>query len=362
MSTSVALDNIDLRPSARWAHTEYSINYHKGFLGRHTFLSQEAPTLMRHGYDRFAFDFLWNVNDGIIDWGRTGRITDMGHAVYSADGSDRRASAESPFKSVDEVWAFDAVDEYGLPEFGEQVKAYEEQIKQDRTAFPNQLTPGGYYKTIVSGAIQSFGWDLLLAAASNPRKMEKVLDSYFRRALFHMKAWAQTSVEVVIQHDDFVWTGGAFMNPNIYRQVIIPRYAELWKPINNAGKKVLFCSDGNYTEFASDIAEAGADGFIFEPCIDFGYMVDNFGQTHCLVGSFVDCRDLTFGKWTKVRTDIDRTIESIEECKGVIVAVGNHLPPNIPEPMLDKYFEYLLPRLNRGQEEIFRKPDTGDEI
>ena len=85
LSTSVALDNIGLRPSARWAHTEYSINYHKDFLARHTFLSQEASTLMRHGYDRFAFDFLWNVNDGIIDWGRTGRVTDMGHAVYAAE-------------------------------------------------------------------------------------------------------------------------------------------------------------------------------------------------------------------------------------------------------------------------------------
>jgi uroporphyrinogen-III decarboxylase len=162
-----------------------------------------------------------------------------------------------------------------------------------------------------------------------------------------MKAWAETSVEAVIQHDDFVWTSGAFMNPEIYRKVIIPRYAELWKTIHEAGKKVLFCSDADFTEFAQDVAEAGADGFIFELCMDFGHMVDNFGKTHCLVGSFVDCRDLTFDKWDKVRDDIDRTFERLEDCKGAIVAVGNHLPSNIPDEMLDKYFEHLLPRLNR---------------
>ena len=52
--------------------------------------------------------------------------------------------------------------------------------------------------------------------------MENVFDSFFRRAPLHMKAWAQTCVEVIIQHDDFVWTSGAFMKPEIYRKIIIP--------------------------------------------------------------------------------------------------------------------------------------------
>lgn len=347
MSIDVALDNICLKPSARWAHTEYSLNYHTDYLAKRTGLSRDDPELPQRSHDRFALDFIWSTNDGIVDWDKTGRTTDMGHASYATDGSDQRAPTASPFQTIAEVWEFDAVEEYGLPDFGEQVRAYEQQVQKAGRAFPNQLTAGGCYKTIVSGAIQSFGWDMLLMAASDPRKMEKVFDSFFRRTLFHMKAWAQTTAPVIIQHDDFVWTSGAFMNPDIYRKVIIPRYAKLWKPIHEAGKKVLFCSDGNFTEFATDLANAGADGFIFEPCVDFAHMVDNFGQTHCLVGSFVDCRDLTFGKWEKVKADLDKTFKRLGDCKGAIVAVGNHLPPNIPETMLDRYFEYLLPRLER---------------
>jgi hypothetical protein len=61
----------------------------------------------------------------------------------------------------------------------------------------------------------------------------------------------------------------------------------------------------------------------------------------------VDCRDLTFGRWAKVRESIDETFKLLEHCKGAILAVGNHLPPNIPEPMLDRYFEYLLPLLKK---------------
>lgn len=347
MSIKTALDNIWLRPTPRWGHTEYSLEYHKEYLARHTALPQGHPELARHAHDLFAFDFKWSANDGIVDWSKAGRVTDMGHASYAADGSDQRNPAASPFKSPEEVWAFNAAGEYGLPDFTEQVASYEDLIRRERQNFPNQLTTGGYYKTIVSGAIEAFGWDMLLMAASEPGKMERVFDSFFKRTLFHMEAWAKTSVEVVIQHDDFVWTSGAFMNPDIYRKVIIPRYAELWKPIHAAGKKVLFCSDGNFTEFTADVAEAGADGFIFEPCMDFGRMVANFGQSHCLAGSFVDCRDLTFGKWDKVRADIDNTFERLAVCKGAIVAVGNHLPANIPDDMLDRYFDHLLPKLKR---------------
>jgi len=283
----------------------------------------------------------------MTDWDAAGRTTDMGHASYAADGSDQRQSAASPFRTVEEVWEFDAVEEYGLPDFDEQVEAYERIVQDGRQQYPNQLSTGGYYRTVVSGAIASFGWEMLLLAASDPVKMEKVFDSFFRRTQFHMNAWARTSVEVVIQHDDFVWTSGAFMHPDVYRAVIIPRYAELWKPLREAGKNVLFCSDGNFMEFAADVAEAGADGFIFEPCNDFAFMADSFGKTKCLVGSFVDCRDLTFGHWDKVKEDLDRTFERLSDCRGAIVAVGNHLPPNIPGGMLDKYFECLLPRLKR---------------
>jgi len=171
--------------------------------------------------------------------------------------------------------------------------------------------------------------------------MEKVWDSFFRRTLFHMQAWAQTSVDVVIQHDDFVWTEGAFMHPEVYREVIIPRYAELWKPIHEAGKKVLFCSDGNFMEFAEDVVAAGADGLIFEPCNDFGWMADRFGDSKVLVGSCVDCREMAFSGWDAVKAQIDETLEHAKKCRGLFFAVGNHIPANVSDEMCDQFFDYL---------------------
>ena len=39
---------------------------------------------------------------GLVNWGEAGRVTDMGHAEYAADGSDKHQPAASPFKTVEE--------------------------------------------------------------------------------------------------------------------------------------------------------------------------------------------------------------------------------------------------------------------
>ena len=348
MSRQRALDNISLRPTDAWARTEYSLEYHVGYARR---LTGEDPTTVRGNralFDALGLDFLWRTQDGLYDdWLSRGRATDMGHAEYADAGADRREPRESPFHAVEEVWSFDPTSEYGLPSFDDQVAAYEQLNRAARENYPHQLVSGGYYKTIVSGAIQAFGWDLFLQAAADRAKIERVFDRFFQHTLFHMRAWAATTAEVVIQHDDFVWSAGAFMHPDIYRKVIIPRYAELWKPIRAAGKKLVFCSDGNYMDFAEDIVRAGADGLSFEPVNDFPFMGERFGSSHCLVGSCVDCRDLTFGLWEKVRQDIDRTFRLLEGCRGAILCVGNHLPANIPEAMLERYLGEVRSRVSR---------------
>lgn len=49
----------------------------------------------------------------------------MGHAVYDADGCDQRAVGTCPFTKIEEVWNFDAVGEYGLPDHSQQVAEYQ---------------------------------------------------------------------------------------------------------------------------------------------------------------------------------------------------------------------------------------------
>jgi hypothetical protein len=345
MSRQIALDTVFLRPTPRLAHTDYSVGYHHNLIAELTDLDPKNPenglAIARILNDWFEIDFNWGTHDGPINWGAVGRATDMGHAVYAADGSDERRPVTCPFTDVEEVYEFDPVKEYGLPGHRELVRYYEDIYRQRCEQFPNQLTTGGYYKTVISGAIAAFGWDMLLLAAADTNRFAEVLRRIGRYTKFYMDAWADTTEPVVIQHDDMVWTEGPFMHPDVYRQVIFPLYREMWVNLKKAGKKIIYCSDGTFDMFMPDLAAAGADGFLFEPTNNFDYAVENFGQTHCIVGSKVDCRTMAFKSWDDVKAEMDATFALAPKCRGLIFACGNHLPANIPGEIMKKYLAYL---------------------
>ena len=330
----LALDCIACRPTPRVARTEYSLEYHESLIAKAGSLGAL--------YDSWDIDFLWITHDGFIDWKKAGRCTDLGHASYASDSSDQRAPAAAcPFKTAEEVWAFDPVAEYGLCHEADLVAGYERAHREQEASHPNQLCTGGYYKTAISGAIEAFGWDMLLEAAADERRFAKVLERFGAYSLHHANAWAQTGIEAYIQHDDIMWTSGPFLRPDFYRGAVIPIYKELWKPLKAAGKKILFCSDGKVDDFLPDIAECGADGFIFEPCNDFDRLASLFAGGKALVGSKVDCRTLSFGTWDEVRAEIDATFAAQAGRAGLMFAVGNHIPANVGDVMCGKYAEYL---------------------
>ena len=182
---------------------------------------------------------------------------------------------------------------------------------------------------------------MLLLAAADEDRFAQVLERLARYTLQYNLAWAETSIEAFIQHDDMVWTQGPFLRPDFYRRVIFPLYRRLWEPLKRAGKKVIFCSDGTWDMFYDDIAACGADGFCFEPSNNLNAAVSKYGKTHVIIASKVDCRTLTFGSWEQVQAEIDATLPLAKLCPGFIWAVGNHIPANVSDEMCQRYIEYL---------------------
>lgn len=346
MSYGTGIKALRMEFADRIAHTEYCSNY--ALVRQVTGLDpQKDPQAWRAFYDAWSIDFIWSTDDGPVGWGQRGRVTDMGHAEFLEGGIDRRAATQSPFTKPDEVLAFDAVEEYGLPDLSDLTEYYERSWTKAQAALPGQVLTGGYYQTIMSGAIAAFGWEMLLEAAADRAGFARVLDSFYRLTRRSVEAWANTSAEVFIQHDDFVWSAGLFLHPSVYREVIIPRYAELWKILHDAGKIVLFCSDGDFTCFVDDIIRAGADGLIFEPITDIDIIAERYGKTHVIIGSKVDCRTLTFGTRDRIRDEVDATIRVARGCPGFVFAVGNHIPSNVPIDNALYYMDYLSSQWKR---------------
>jgi len=348
MSYEIGRAALNLQWTERVARTEYVDNWEivRYFTGKDP---RQDWGAWREFNDAIHLDFLWTTDDGPVPWGHGGRTTNMGHAVYVEDGSDYRPVQPSPFESADEVLAFHAVKEYGLPDFEELVGYYEQSYQDRQAANPNQVVTGGYYNTIVSGAIQAFGWQMLLeAAGDDPERFgQDVLGSIFELSLHYHKAWAQTSIEFFMCHDDMVWTQGPFMNPVFYRKYIFPRYKELWRTLRDAGKKVLFTSDGTFDMFLDDLVEAGADGLCFEPTNHLELLARRCGQTHALIGG-ADCRTLSFGTKEDIEKELRWVFEVTRDCPGFMFATGNHFPANIPLENALFYFDLVEKLGKRG--------------
>jgi len=257
-------------------------------------------------------------------------------------GVDFKEAEASPFKTADEVLEFDAVKEYGYSDFNKLVDFYQKSADDSKAYFPEQYTTGGYYNSVVSGAIAIFGWEMLLTAMGEDadRFGEKVLGSIAEQSIHHAKAWAETDKEWFITHDDMVWTEGQFASPDFYREYIFPRYAEIWKPLKEKGKKIIFCSDGTFDMFYDDIAEAGADGFCLEPMNDMEKLVSGYGSSHIIIGG-ADCRTLTWGTKEDIENELKYYYGLAKKCPGFVFCTGNHFPANIPLENALFYFEKI---------------------
>lgn len=339
MSYRIGIDTINLRPTPRLAHTEYCSN--AALKRAVTGLEGDDPNQEAEFNRLWEFDFIWSTHNGPVPWEERGRTTDMGHSEFLEGGVDLRQPAICPFATVEEALSFDAVAEYGLTDYQELVSFYQASYDQARERFPEQVFTGGYYRTLFSGAIAIYGWDMLLQAAADQKRFAKVIDSIFQQSMHHYRAWADTSIEVFMCHDDMVWTQGPFMNPRFYRAEVFPRYKELWSVLKKAGKKIAFTSDGDYGMFIDDVVEAGADCLVFEPMMALDPVVQKYGQSHCIIASKVDARTLTFGSQAQIQAEIDATLELAMDCPGFMFAVGNHIPSNVPVESALFYYDYL---------------------
>ncbi len=258
------------------------------------------------------------------------KITNMGHAEYAQDGRDFDNDLYSAFDNPEEALAFDPWETYGEADHAELVQRFNRHYREQCQLFPTAVNTTGIYTTLMSGMIFIFGWDMLLTMAGlAPDRLGELFNRYASWIAQYYNAIAESDAPILYCHDDIVWTEGAFMRPDWYRKYVFPNIKKLWAPAGGAGKKIIFICDGDYTQFADDIAACGNHGFWFEIFTDLEYMTQRFGNTHVLVGNG-DCRPLTFGTKADVRAEVERCMAAGKDCPGFFMCISGHIPPNVP--------------------------------
>jgi len=338
MSYERGLAAINLQMPDKIPHTEYVT--HPRWVQEVTGLDPNDPEKAHEAGVRFMqaldYDLMW-INYSPPE---QKRLTHMGTAHWY-EGAEITDNRDCPFENEEQVLSFDPVKEFGVPDVAELAGLYQQYHDRDQSTFPFAVCPGGYYNTIFSWCILTFGWEMFLSAAvADPERFDRVLEGFFEISLASCRAQAKTSMKAFISHDDIVWTSGAVFHPEWYRKYVFPRHKKLWAPLREAGKKVLFCSDGDFTEFVDDLVEAGADGFIFEPLTNLEYVARKYGRTHVIIGN-VDCRVLTYGTREDIEAEVRRCAEIGRDCPGYFFAVGNHIPHNVPVENAEYYIELI---------------------
>jgi hypothetical protein len=326
--------HLDMPP--RVPRTEYSVDiYHFDLIKAVTGIdvSEDSDSdLKARASSEFAkawnYDIIWSTliyNEAFGDM-----CTRMGHAEYASKGSDFDNKLNCPFTSPEQVLAFDPWQAYRAIDKAQTVKRFEDHYKANCLKNPDAVNMTGIYITCISGLIEIFGWDMMLMALGvDPVKFGILTNRYAEWVYQYFEALAMSDVPVVMVHDDIVWTSGPFAKPDWYRSYVFPNYKRLLEPLIQAGKRIIFTSDGDYTCFIDDIAQTGVNGFVMEPVTDMAYVAEKYGKTHVFIGN-ADTRILLDGSRNQIRAEVERCMSIGKNCPGYFMCVGNHIPANTP--------------------------------
>lgn len=283
-------------------------------------------------YEVFDLDVSWGGAPAgqPLDWEHPEQYQDQPISQWGIFASHFRAHgahlAPRQFSSPEEVFEFDPL-QYDSRTEDELADLYQAAFDTHRRQLGDRTLPlEAWYTTLFHWGIAIFGWENFMAAAAlYPDRWDRMLDGFFEISRRHLAALARVEgMPAVISHDDIAMTRGLVFHPDWYRRHIIPRYAELWRPIKERGKQVLFCSDGNFQELIPDIADAGADGFIIEPLIDLRWLAERYGQTHVIIGG-VDTKVLQSATPEGVWEHVAQVFSIMGHCPGWFVNASGQL-------------------------------------
>lgn len=335
MSYKDGIAAINLEMPDRVPRTEYSADRHwelvNAVTGSHVTPNSPAEECQKASSQfikAWNYDFVWGTVFGSNIFGKY--QTNMGHASYASGGVDFKEAEASFIQTPEEVLRFDPWEVYGEKNISELVRELNAIYQQKCENNPDAVSTVGTYVTLVSGVLAIFGWDnLLLALGYDPDGFGEVVNRYQSFIMQYYQALAECDAPVIMMHDDIMWTSGPFVHPDWYRKYVFPNLKKLTEPLREAGKKIMFTSDGNYTQFIDDIADCGINGFIMEPLTDMEYIAEKYGKTHSFIGN-ADTNVLLRGSKEDIYNEVKRCMDIGKKCPGFFMAVGNHIPSNTP--------------------------------
>ena len=271
------------------------------------------------------------------------------HTVRWGDGfTNTWQHGESIFKTTDEVFAFSPLEKADFSDWpvvmsedftSEEIiyRRYRKNYPADwENAPPGEFVLTGFYNTLFMWPMLTFGWELFLECALDPR-FDRIMDEFAEISRRVFKALSRLPAHFVQCHDDIVTSRGPTFPPRWMHKHIFPRYEEYFSIIKEAGKEPIFVVDGCIDEFADDIMACGARGFYTEPYTDFKAIARKYDNPF-LTGEG-DVRVIMANDRARIKKMVQSMVETAKITGGYAFSSGNDIGWNVNPDALKYYLD-----------------------
>lgn len=272
--------------------------------------------------------------------GQVGRTRD-GTRHVTRDGGVWATDAKEKYCTPDDVLNVD-LDQFEVEAVGEPMLSTMADLLADRakTHFPVPM----HYGTLITRATIEFGWEpFLMALVLRPERFARILDRFGEASLAVARGWAQIDgTELIVIHDDIAGTRGLLLSPAHLRKHVLPWYARLFDVIREAGRKVLYISDGNYADVLDDLLALGVDGLYVESSsMDPGAFMRRAGVDKLYLIK-TDSRAIDFGTPEEIREELAALRALHQEFPGIMIYRGGGNPSPGNAEAFDRCYRELL--------------------
>jgi len=189
--------------------------------------------------------------------------------------------------------------------------------KGDYSAWFN--TRIGIFSTMLSMGLEAFS----LALYDDRALIEQLLDTYVDWIEVVAERACQLGFDVFISTDDFAFNTATFFSPQVFRELVVPRYRRVARKITLPW---VIHSDGDISPLLDDLVDLGVVAtHPNEPAaMDIRAVKRRYGDRLCILGN-VDLNLLSLGTPEEVDREVRDLVRDLGPGGGYIVTSGNSL-------------------------------------
>ena len=158
--------------------------------------------------------------------------------------------------------------------------------------------------------------------------MDKITDYQVRFAENFVKA----GVGCARTGDDYGCQTGMLISPELWRELIKPRLARIWKVYKDVGLPIVHHTCGDVRPIIPDLIEMGLD--ILNDCqpeaMPIEELSEQFGDKIAFYGGLSTQKVMPFGTREEIFEEVRRAVEILGKYKGFILSPGIALTSDVP--------------------------------